>query len=77
MVFVFFLLLVIFVFCVSIFGEKYPILNLLNAILCLIIAAADFSAKGTDWVNTLGGLILLGVAWYWGSQYLKYRHKKL
>lgn len=73
MAFLFDFLFLIFILCVIFMGEKHPNLYLTNAIIVLIGAALDFTARGHDYVNNIWGVIMLGLAYYWTSQYIKYR----
>ena len=63
-------------FCVLIvvYGSQKPILYLINTIVVLLIATAQFTSPGNDWVNNLWGCIMLALAMYWGNLYLKLKH---
>ena len=71
----FFILLIFlfFILYISMYGTKKPILNLIYAIVILFVAAASFTSKGHDWVNTFWGVIAFIVAIFYADQYKKYR----
>ena len=73
MEFLFDFLFLVFMLCVIFMGEKHPNLYLTNAIIVIIVAVSDFTASGHDYVNNIWGIVMLGLAYYWTSQYIKYR----
>ena len=71
--FVFMFLFLVFLVSINVYGDRKPILYLINTILLLIIAALDFTLPGHDWVNNLWGAMMFLFAIYWGNLYSKYR----
>ena len=74
MEFILMLMFLGFLISVNIYGERKPILYLLNAILVLIISALDFTSNGHNWVNNFWGTMMFLFAMYWGNLYFKHRH---